>query len=284
MVVSSRSCLNCGAELQGPFCHACGQKDQHRRIPLKHLFHDVLHELWHFDSKVLGTLWLLIRRPGFLTAEYLEGHRVSHIPPFRLYVVISFITFTLLAFEGAGGKVKLKAGSAPQPSAQAQVKGPTSSPAQEAQAKESAWSRELNRRAQLAVQHPEATKKAFLGGLSKAMFLLMPLFAAMLFLLHARRGGSFFVDHMVLSLHFHTVLFLVILGLEALSRLPDSGWTCLPVLALFLAPLLWLSLALQRLHQRGMVRSALKAMLLLGGYGLLVGTTLLGVLYLSLPH
>lgn len=284
MSEAMRACLNCGTELKGTYCHACGQKDQHRRIPLGHLLHDVFHDLWHFDTKVLGTLWLLIRRPGFLAAEYLEGRRVRHIPPFRLYVVISFITFTLLAFMSAGSKVKLKAGGTPKPSAVVELEGTSDAANPTAKAKTPAWSQELNRRAQLAAQHPDLLKKAFLAGLSKAMFLLMPIFAALLFALHARRGGTFFVDHMVLSLNFHTLVFLVILGFSALSLLPGSGWGCLPGFALAMAPPLWLGLALQRLYQRGAFRSTVKTILLLGIYGVLVGTALLGVLYFSLPH
>lgn len=272
------ACLNCGASLKGPYCHACGQRDQHRRIPLKHLFHDVMHDLWHFDTKVLGTLWLLIRRPGFLCAEYLEGRRVRHIPPFRLYVVTSFVTLSLLALLAGGARIK--AGSAPKPTADLHLETSTSP---KASPKEPGWAQELNRRAQLAAEHPDALKKTFLSGLSKAMFLLMPLFAALLFALHARRGGTYFVDHMVLSLHFHTVTFLVILGFAGLSLLPGSGWGCLPGFALFLAPGIWLSTALQRLHGRGLLRSLSKTVILLGAYGLCVSATLLGVLYLALP-
>lgn len=289
---SPKACLNCGAELQGVFCHRCGQKDQHRRVPLKHLLHDVVHDLWHFDAKVLGSLWLLIKRPGFLAAEYLDGRRVRHVPPFRMYVVVSFIVFALLAWLGKPPKVsvsskkpanvvtlediKVETGQELPPETAATVK--------KLQEDSPSWAKELNRRGALASKNPDLLKKAFLAGLSKVMFLLMPLFAALLFLMHARKGGTLFVDHMVLSLHFHTVAFIGLLAIRLLVMLPDSCLTCFPLLALFLAPLAWLAAALQHLHRRGWGRSILKSCLVLGVYGFCVGIALLTVLYFSLPH
>ncbi len=277
-----RLCLNCSAELIGPYCAQCGQRDQHRRVPLKHLLHDVLHDLWHFDAKVFSTLWLLIRRPGFLAADYLEGRRVRHVPPFRLYVVVSFVSFALLALISGGVKVSTRTPPASAVSSTAETnRAPDIGPSKPSS--DPAWVLELNRRGQLAAQHPEALKKAFLGGLSKVMFLLMPAFAGLLFLLHARKTGTYFVDHMILSLHFHTVAFLVILALRALSLAPESsGGGCLALL-LFAAPPVWLTLALQHLHRRGWFRSFAKMALALGLYGLMVSAALLAVLWLSLP-
>ena len=103
---SQRLCLNCDAELQGAFCHCCGQKVQSRRLPLKALLHDVVHDLWHLDHKVLESLWLLVRHPGFLAEEYLNGRRVRHLPPFRLYVLTSFALFLAFSLVPVGPKEK----------------------------------------------------------------------------------------------------------------------------------------------------------------------------------
>lgn len=316
------TCLNCETELRGPYCHRCGQKDQHKRVPLRHLLHDVMHDLWHFDTKVLSMLWLLVRRPGFLAGEYLEGRRARYVPPFRLYVVVSFITFALLGMVKVGDTVK--AGSKVETATTVEVDVDRSSTAKKAQKEEatqwakdmekdirakaeqkrsqrmdeakagnsgrginisssSGFGKELDRRVRKAAEDPAALYRIFLGGLSKVMFLLMPAFAGILYLLHARRGSTFFVDHMVLSLHFHTLAFLTIIGLRGLSLLPLGCWGCLPWGLLLMAPPVWLTAALQYLHRRGWVRSALKTSLLMGIYGLALGASLLAVLWYSLP-
>jgi hypothetical protein len=86
------TCPSCKASLAGPFCHECGEArpDPHD-FSWKHTIHDAFHEFAHLDGKILQTLWLLIRRPGLLTAEYWEGRRRLHIRPLRLYIVIAAI-------------------------------------------------------------------------------------------------------------------------------------------------------------------------------------------------
>ncbi|HYO90710.1 MAG TPA: hypothetical protein VEQ40_03710, partial [Pyrinomonadaceae bacterium] len=44
-------CLNCGADLNGEYCHRCGQKRIHRHeFSVKHFFGHLLHEITHLDS------------------------------------------------------------------------------------------------------------------------------------------------------------------------------------------------------------------------------------------
>src|SRR5512133_3896968 len=90
-------CLNCGAELDGPFCAQCGQHDHELRISIKRLASDFLAEQLGLESKVPTTLWKLISRPGLLTKEYLVGHRVRSLLPLRLYLSASVIYFLLFS-------------------------------------------------------------------------------------------------------------------------------------------------------------------------------------------
>ncbi|GLH73949.1 hypothetical protein GETHLI_24510 [Geothrix limicola] len=292
---SQRLCLNCEAELQGTFCHRCGQKAQNRRLPLKSLLHDVMHDLWHLDHKVLESLWLLIRHPGFLAEEYLNGRRVRHLPPFRLYVLSSFALFLAFSFvpvgsKGEGGKpghgIQLKTSGTVGGEGAAEVLTEAGvEPAAEAHPKRKAnppWVDALVARAKRAKEDPDRFYHTFLSNLSKSLFVLMPLFAGILMLLHLR-SKTLFVDHMVISLHHHVVSFLVILLLMGLAALPGSGWGCLPGFLLFFAPPVHLAVSLQRLFKRGWVRSFIKAGLVSVAYGLILSVALLGLTILSLP-
>jgi len=283
---SQRLCLNCGTDLQGPFCSLCGQKDQNRRLPLKALLHDVMHDLWHLDHKVLESLWLLVRHPGLLAQEYLAGRRVRHMPPFRLYVLTSFALFMAFSFVPVGSKGKdgnptkgIQLAATNQTEGQAPAK-----PAEdllEASPKP-AWAADLKARARRAKQDPDRYYRTFLSNLSKSLFVLMPLFAGILLLLHLR-SKTLFVDHMVLSLHHHVVSFLAILMLMGLSVLPGHGWGCLPGFFILLAPPVHLAMSLQRIFRRGWGRSFTKAMLASAVYGFIVSAVLVGLTILSLP-
>jgi len=93
------NCLNCGAELGGPFCHGCGQR-AHVHRTLSAFFHDLLHGVLHFEGKIWRTLPLLAWRPGDLTRRYIDGQRARFISPIALFLFCVFLTFASMALTG----------------------------------------------------------------------------------------------------------------------------------------------------------------------------------------
>ncbi|MEI9964089.1 MAG: DUF3667 domain-containing protein [Caulobacteraceae bacterium] len=89
------ACANCGAILQGPYCHACGQPagDHHRSIWV--LAWEGVESLTHLDGRLAQTLPPLFLDPGRLARDFLEGRRQRHVPPFRLFLV-SLLIFMLV--------------------------------------------------------------------------------------------------------------------------------------------------------------------------------------------
>ena len=88
------TCDNCGASLQGRWCHHCGQKrlgEGDRRFG--HLLGQFAHELFHADGKVPATLTTLLFRPGRLTRAYLDGQRVRYLTPIALFLLINLVYF-----------------------------------------------------------------------------------------------------------------------------------------------------------------------------------------------
>jgi hypothetical protein len=93
-------CENCGTKLAGPFCHRCGQHDFEFHRSFWHVFLEALENLFHFEGKFFRNIVTLLFQPGRLTADFNAGKRAAQMPPFRLYVFVSFIFF-LLIFLGA---------------------------------------------------------------------------------------------------------------------------------------------------------------------------------------
>lgn len=90
-----KSCLNCEAHLESSqkYCSNCGQKVKEAKIPLKEFLSDFLGDYFTFDSKLFRSVFPLIFRPGFLTKEYINGRRMSYIPPFRVFIFTTIIFF-----------------------------------------------------------------------------------------------------------------------------------------------------------------------------------------------
>ena len=98
--MSTTACANCGTPLSGKYCSACGQR--HHDHPVDHFWHftaEALEDFTHADSRLWQTLTALLFRPGFLTREFLEGHRVRYLPPVRLYLVVSLIFFVIAGLD-----------------------------------------------------------------------------------------------------------------------------------------------------------------------------------------
>ncbi|OYW46858.1 MAG: hypothetical protein B7Z08_09935 [Sphingomonadales bacterium 32-68-7] len=95
------ACLNCGTELIGPHCHACGQRGHmHRTIGA--FFHDLLHGVLHFEGKTWNTLPMLAWRPGALTRRYIAGERAKFVSPMALFLFSVFLMFAVFQIVGIG--------------------------------------------------------------------------------------------------------------------------------------------------------------------------------------
>lgn len=94
-------CTNCGAPAADIYCARCGeQQPGHHDLSVRHITHEVFHELVHVDSKLFTTLRDLLTRPGFLTQEYFAGRKSRYIAPLRLFLTLfalQFLAFTVYA-------------------------------------------------------------------------------------------------------------------------------------------------------------------------------------------
>jgi len=97
------ACANCGAALNGRFCAQCGQS-AHVHRSLLHMFEELLHGIFHFETKAWRTLPLLMFRPGRLTREYIDGRRARYVGPLPLFLFMMFAMF--MSFSLTGGHVR----------------------------------------------------------------------------------------------------------------------------------------------------------------------------------
>ncbi|MGZ6018142.1 MAG: DUF3667 domain-containing protein [Phenylobacterium sp.] len=87
----SGACHNCGTELQGHFCHVCGQNaDTHKRS-IRHLIWEAVETTFELDGRLFRTVPALFFRPGTLARDYIDGRIVRHVPPFRTFLVALLI-------------------------------------------------------------------------------------------------------------------------------------------------------------------------------------------------
>ncbi len=88
-----KNCLNCGAEVQGRYCHICGQENLETNESFWGLITHFVYDITHFDGKFFTTLKYLLLRPGFLSKEFQRGKRASYLHPIKMYVFTSAVFF-----------------------------------------------------------------------------------------------------------------------------------------------------------------------------------------------
>lgn len=92
-MVTSPTCANCGAELVGPWCHACGQRARSLREPLPELLHEAADVLFDVDNRFFRSIRALVTRPGALSLAWASGRRSAFTGPVRLYLLASVLYF-----------------------------------------------------------------------------------------------------------------------------------------------------------------------------------------------
>ena len=255
-------CENCGAEVTLRFCGACGQRLEPPVHTLWHFTHVAAEDLTHADSRLWRTLGALVLRPGFLTAEFLAGRRARYLPPVRLYLVLSVLFFLLagslqskfvvLAFDTDKGGVQYKAvpleeGKLPgEPAARA---GETPEQRAESACKDSSYDgpaagwigpavpKVCRKVVEDWLRGGHQLREAFLHNVPRAMFLFLPLLAAVMMLMYWR-PRHYYVEHLLLFLHNHALVFIVIGLVLAWSKwgfhIPGLGFATFVYLAWYM--------------------------------------------------
>ncbi len=94
------------------FCSNCGQANRENNLNFKYFGSEFLSANFNLDSKIYLTLKLLITFPATLTKAFLEGKRTKYITPVRLYLIISLVYFFVLSFssyeDNIGGDSMIK--------------------------------------------------------------------------------------------------------------------------------------------------------------------------------
>lgn len=218
--LTAEECLNCGEPLTGPFCSKCGQRAIPAYPTLRELVGDAWAELSGYDGRVVRTFRSLMRRPGALTLEVLEGHRARYVSPVRVYLVASVIYFLVSAASPSVMRPP-SASARPRPGTNINIdlSNPEAAlekftPEQRAELQKSLerspwWIRPVLRS---ALADPGAFQRRLLQNLPRALFALVPVFAAILALFYRRRPFS---QHLIFALHVHAVIFLSLTVREA---------------------------------------------------------------------
>jgi hypothetical protein len=270
-------CRNCDAELTGPYCARCGQRD----LPPDPSFGELFAEAWdafvNLDGRAVQTFRLLLLRPGELTVRYLAGKRAAFLPPLRLYLIMSVAFFLVqqardvdpvVNFNDRGSAVEVGAGNPAAAPPVVKVQG-SEKPLPE-------WEARIKRGALSTKNNKQAFSALVREHMPKAIFLLVPLYALLLAGVYWRRKIRL-PGHMIFALHGHAYVFAVFLVTAVAKPLlpkPVVQWVEGPAL---LTLCWWFPVALRRVYG-GSWPGTIARSLLIGTAYLVMAVVVLGAL------
>ncbi len=310
--VEAEPCRNCGTVYFGNYCNECGQEAYTGAPTALGFIYEFLTRNLFERGKVHRTMWHLVRYPGGLTVDFLEGRRQRFIRPVRLYFILSVMYFLLLSFQNSSVK-KYLSDPAPAPTAAAVpaaepatavrkptiVLGPVKIDPNAGQAVEGderrtepmfvnfpydkewdkypAWQAFKKRDREFTElsneQRKEALYRIMVDQAPKAMFFLVPVFAFFLKGLFALRRIPYGA-HLLFSFHFHSYVFFMLL----LMQLPVHQ--LFKVVAGFSMPL-YLVAAMRTTYQTGTIGALLRSFMLGLLYMIAMAFTFIAVLMMG---
>jgi hypothetical protein len=277
------ACQNCGAVLQGPYCHRCGQHDEEIKRPLWSLAEHALDSLFHFDSRILRAYGWLLFRPGRMTIAFLAGQRARFVPPIRLYIFTSLIFFLALGVSGfvlvqpvstrvvdgdsSTNNITLKLLAPPSATPVLLPGSIGHSDGGVINVTRHGKQRKVSVEQMIELANDPVHMSAFLTEwLPKVLVAAMPLFALLLGLLYVRRK-RYLIDHLVLTLHLHAFLFAVGILLIGLRATTGEG---LPPFLLPALLSLYFLLTIKRVYAQSWVRTIIKSFVLWLAYPIIL--------------
>jgi hypothetical protein len=221
-------CTNCGAPLHGRYCSSCGQRAGTAAHTVGHFLREAIEAFTHADSRLWSTLKALLRRPGFLTREYFAGRRARYLPPLRLYLIMSVLFFVLNAL--------LSAGPSQHPAVMLD-KSATTQDCEHLKADLGWGGQVFLPRLKAACKSMQADNgrafsESLVNNLGRALFVFLPLMAALMKLLYWR-PPRYYLEHLLLLLNNHACVFLLLsIFMLATHWIPYKAWNALLVVGL----------------------------------------------------
>lgn len=268
-----QQCKNCQSVFQGKYCPQCGQSVNDYERPLRFLIVDFAGNIFAFDTRVWRSLLTLLFKPGKMETEYTMGKRARYMPPFRMYIFMSFLFFLLLSITTNQSVQKGKVAFA---SALSQNNyGVDSSGAKNPS--EAADFEEMNKilqqnapevfsdeaaggKAMTNMQHlldnPEMYLARFFKYLSWALFLLMPLYGFFLWVMFRKRK-KYYLSHFLLSSNQHVFVFMILIVLLLIQLIFPNKTAAPEAWLLFLIPL-YSMVGAHRLYQGSWISNILR--------------------------
>ena len=233
---TAASCADCTTELVGRYCHVCGEDSRPPARRLRDIVEDALDNVFDFTAAVPRTLVALFTRPSLVPRALRAGDRKNFLSPFKLYLTATLVFFLFLGVTGvamvqwdvvpkADGpmRVVIENGSVaglenfrltdrwlhPQGDHPRNAEALKAFDAAIPQVTDEV-ERAILKGTRAMAAFPSAMNDSFAEWMPRILWLMMPVYALLLWALNWR--GTLVSDHVIFALWAHTLIFLLMIA------------------------------------------------------------------------
>lgn len=286
-------CLNCQQALLNDenFCPNCGQKNHATQLTIRSLVSDLINNVFNVDARLWVTLKMGLLNIGTFVKEFNAGKRKKYVAPVQFYLFCSLIYFLILGMSNQihyseedtqiqetelADSLTFGIGFSRIKISSDEIKIIPNFSNQQIDSllqQKNVPANFFNR-----VAFKKGTEMMLYGGVnnfakqlsslfSAGMFLLMPIFAWLLYLFF-RRIYPYYIEHLIFSIYFHSIAFLILalyLLIPLITGIPSFK------IAFLLALLIFLLIAVKQFYGFNWLKTV--------GYFLLLNIIYSGILF-----
>lgn len=246
----SISCKNCETQYIGNYCPECGQSSENYDKPFRFIIADFAGNIFSFDTRLWSTIRAVLTSPGQMAMDIMNGKRARYVPPFRLYVFVSFFFFLLINYsinkinESDELSVKQEEMLLDISNDSTGISEPTG-----IQEKKSDI---VFKNKKVSIDHVMDNFEMYFSKLlqwfSYSLFLLMPFYAFLLWIFF-RKTYKYYLGHLLLAINQHVFTFILLSIVVLIGQFfPFKTWYP-EVYLLWFLPVYYL-LGIRKMYQR----------------------------------
>lgn len=244
------SCKNCETRYIGNYCPECGQSSKRYDKPFRFIIADFAGNIFAFDTRLWSTIRAVLINPGQMAMDIMNGKRARYVPPFRLYVFISFIFFLLINFTV--NKVKEDDELTLQQEELVFESSNDSTEISELSGAEKKKSNFVFEDKKVPIDHVMDNFDIYFSKLlqwfSYSLFLLMPFYAFLLWLFF-RKTYKYYLGHLILAINQHVFTFILLIIIVFIGQILPFKTRYPEIYMLLILPVYYL-LGIRKMYQR----------------------------------
>ncbi|MBL7859324.1 MAG: DUF3667 domain-containing protein [Cyclobacteriaceae bacterium] len=185
-------CKVCCHKFSGKYCNRCGEKVVNpQEKSFRHFLGSLLNAITFLDSKFLKTLKLMVLKPGFVSAQVIEGIRVPYVKPISMFFVINLIYFLMAGSDTYNTRLESQLNQMPYSS---MISGVVAQKIEKENISMDVF----------RVRYEQQSTS-----LAKLMLIVFVLFTGVFILILNVKKKLYFYDHLTVSLEFNSMFILI---------------------------------------------------------------------------